>query len=132
VISLLAKKLEVNGLDGANIKARGKSKNNKLLPSNSSSMGQIMVSHVKDLVGLKLVALKHAFVSMAAFRLSVKEAKIYTLEFSEYSNAIDTTSFLGTFVLVEYHDLYEVFSEKASNELPSHNVSNLKIELKEG
>jgi len=50
----------------------------------------------------------------------------------ECFDAVDTTSFLGTSVLVEYHDLHEVFSEKASNELPSHGMSDMKIELKEG
>lgn len=32
----------------------------------------------------------------------------------------------------EYHDLQEVFSEKASNELLDHNGSDMKIEFKEG
>jgi len=43
VISLLAGELEVNGSDGANIKAEGGFRNNELLPSNSSNMGQVAV-----------------------------------------------------------------------------------------
>jgi len=131
-ISLLVRELEVNGSDGANIKAGGGSKNNELLLGNSSSMGQVTVNHIKDLVGSKLVAPKHAFISVVAFRFSTKEAKIYALKISECFDVVDTTSFLGTSIPVEYHDLHEVFSEKASNELPSHGISDMKIELKEG
>ena len=81
----------------------------------------------------KMVAPKHAMVLSAAFRLSAKEAEVYTLVVSEVTD-IDSATTRGGLdsVPAEYHDLYEAFSEESSNALPEHGISDMKIEYKEG
>lgn len=69
---------------------------------------------------------KHAFVSEAGFRLSAKEAELYTLEISECNGVT------GFSIPEEYCDLQGAFSEEASNKLPNHSKSDLKIEFKAG
>jgi len=62
------------------------------------------------------------------FKLSAKDAKIYTLFISEMTgNGQKEDS-----IPAEYRDLQEVFSEESLNELPDHKVSDMKIEFKEG
>lgn len=80
-----------------------------------------------------LVAPKFSMVSASGFRLSAKEAEIYTLVISEMdrSDATGVTEGLDS-IPKEYHDLHEVFSEKSSNELPDHGTSDMKIEFKDG
>jgi hypothetical protein len=65
-------------------------------------------------------------VSSAAFRLLTKRAAVYTLEICELSS-INAGS-----IPKEYEDLHEAFNEEASNELPDHGPSDMKIEFKEG
>ena len=76
---------------------------------------------------------KHAIVSKAAFHLSAEGAEVYSLIVSELA---DTDSTIVTKELdsipAEYQDLHEAFNEKSSNELPSHGISDMKIEFKEG
>lgn len=73
-----------------------------------------------------LQAPRHAFVSAAAFRLSAKDAEIYAIEISECAGSTSDS------LPAEYQDLRGVFSEEASNELPNHGTSDMKIEFKEG
>jgi len=62
-----------------------------------------------------------------AFCLSAKGAELYMIEVSELTKEV-----MEDQIPVEYQDLYEAFSEEASNELPNHGVSDMKIEFKEG
>ena len=39
---------------------------------------------------------------------------------------------MDTTIPIEYKDLRGAFSEEASNELPNHNMSDMKIDFKEG
>ena len=76
---------------------------------------------------------KHAIVSEAAFHLSAKGAKVYSLivsKLADIDSAIVTKELDS--IPTEYQDLHEVFSEKSSNELPSHGILDMKIEFKEG
>lgn len=73
-----------------------------------------------------LIAPKHAMVSAAALRLSAKDAELYALEICE---CMETGS---VSIPTEYQDLHEAFSEQASNELPDHGPSDMKIDFKEG
>ena len=59
-----------------------------------------------------------------------KGAKVYVLEILELKDGILDSG--GTSIPEEYNDLQGAFSEKASNELPNHGVSDMKIEFKEG
>ena len=75
------------------------------------------------------MAPKYAMVTTAVFQLLAKEAQLYTLEVSKlYGN----DEALEQQILMEYEDLCRVFSEEASNELPDHSPSDIKIEFKEG
>lgn len=80
----------------------------------------------------KLVAPKHTIVSPAAFRLSAKGVEVYALEISDLHDDGGTKKMTEEQIPVEYQDLWEPFSEEASNELPSHGVSDMEIEFKEG
>lgn len=70
--------------------------------------------------------------SGAAFHLSAKQAELYVLEVSKLVDGNKGEEQLAQQIPTEYHNLQEVFSEKASNELPDHYGSNMKIEFKEG
>ena len=76
---------------------------------------------------------KHAIVSEATFHLSTEGAEVYLLIILKLA---DTDSTIVTKELdsipTEYQDLHEAFSEKSSNELPSHEISDMKKEFKEG
>ena len=76
---------------------------------------------------------KHAIVSKAVFHLSTEGSEVYSLIVSELadSDSAIVTKELDS-IPTEYQDLHEVFSEKSSNELPSHGISDMKIEFKEG
>lgn len=73
-----------------------------------------------------------ALMSAEVFRLSRKAAELYLMEVSKLARADITTDTFMEGILSHYHDLHEVFSKKASNELPSHSASSMKIEFKEG
>lgn len=79
---------------------------------------------------VKLTAPKHAIVSAAAFRLSMKEAEVYSLMVSEM-NEVEIRNDLGQ-VPSDYQDLQGVFSEQSANELPDHGIADMKIEFKDG
>ena len=74
-----------------------------------------------------------ASISEATFHLSAKGAEVYSLIVSELANTDSTivTKELDS-IPTKYQDLHEVFSEKSSNELPCHGISDMKIEFKEG
>ena len=79
------------------------------------------------------MAPKHTMVSAAAFQLSTKDVEVYTLFISELADTDPTMTTIGSdSVPAKYQDLHEVFSEKSSNELPNHGVSDMKIKFKEG
>ena len=78
----------------------------------------------------QLVALQHTFVLVAAFWLFVKGVKVYVLEILELKDGIPNLE--GTSIPEEYSDLHGAFSKEASNELPNHGISNMKIEFNEG
>ena len=80
----------------------------------------------------KLVAPKHTIVSPAAFRLSTKGVEVYVLEISDLHDDGGTKKMTKEQIPVKYQDLWEAFSEEASNKLPSHGVLDMKIEFKEG
>ena len=79
-----------------------------------------------------LAAPKHAIVSAPTFRLSAKEVEVYALEISELFATTEIIKATKDSIPVEYQDLQGVFSEEASNKLPEHGVSDMKIEFKEG
>lgn len=81
----------------------------------------------------QLVTSKLSMVSPAAFRLSARDAEIYTLVISEVDgpNHAEAKDGLDS-IPHEYRDLYEVFSEKSSNEFPDHGSSDMKIEFNDG
>ena len=74
---------------------------------------------------------KHAIVSAPTFRLSAKGVEVYALEISELFATTEIIKATKDSIPVEYQDLQGAFSEEASNELPKHGVSDMKIEFKE-
>ena len=76
---------------------------------------------------------KHAIVSEVSFHLSAEGVEVYSLIISELANTDSTivTKELDS-IPTEYQDLHVAFSEKSSNELPSHGISDMKIEFKVG
>ena len=79
----------------------------------------------------QLEAPQHASVSAEVFWSSAKGGgQVYVLEISELKDGI--LGLEGTSIPEEYSDLQGAFSEKASNKLPDHCVSDMKIEFKEG
>lgn len=70
---------------------------------------------------------KYSMVTPAAFRLSAKDAELYALEVTEVLGTTEEVQ-----IPMVYQDLSGAFSEEASNELPNHGPSDMKIEFKEG
>ena len=64
----------------------------------------------------------------AAFRVSAKDAELYALEVAEVLGATKEIQIIP----IVYQDLSGAFSEEASNELPNHGPSDMRIEFKEG
>ena len=79
-----------------------------------------------------LAAPKHAIVSTPTFCLSTKGVEVYALEISELFATTEIIKATKDSIPIEYQDLQGAFSEEASNELPKHGVSDMKIEFKEG
>lgn len=80
-----------------------------------------------------MIAPKHAMVLVVVFRLSAKDAEVYTLFLSEVDGIDPATTVGGSdSIPTEYQDLHEVFGEEYSNELLEHRISDMKIEFKEG
>ena len=73
---------------------------------------------------------RHTMVSAAGFRLSAREAELFAFEISECSS--DEPKIVESSTLEEYQDLQGAFSEEASNRLPEHGTSDMKIEFIEG
>ena len=67
--------------------------------------------------------------SLPKFRHTTRGAELYSLEISELSTSPIKK---GTTLPSEYADLEGAFSEEASNELPRHGPSDMRIEFKEG
>ena len=80
----------------------------------------------------ELAAPKHAIVLAPTFCLLAKEVEVYALEISELFATIEIIKETKDSIPIEYQDLQGAFSEEASNELPEHGVSDMKIEFKEG
>ena len=78
----------------------------------------------------QLEALQHDVVLVEAFWSSVKGAKVYVLEISKLKDGILDSGVISIFQ--EYNDLQGAFSKKASNKLPDHGISDMKIEFKKG
>lgn len=70
--------------------------------------------------------------SAAGFHLSANQAELYVVEISELGDDSKVEEQLLQQIPKEYHDLLDVFSEKASNEVPNHSGSDMKIEFQEG
>lgn len=62
-------------------------------------------------------------------QLSATMGDMYLLEVSE---CLDTPESSKLTIPPEYSDLKGAFNEEASNELPNHDISDMKIDLKEG
>lgn len=75
---------------------------------------------------------RYALVSAAAFQLSAKGAELYSLEVSELFGSDEDNKATKEGIPLEYQDMQGAFSEDASNELPDHGISDMKIEFKEG
>lgn len=105
-------------------------KSNKDGRNRSEQEKNLVRSKQVDVIVAK--AKKHAMVSPAAFKLSTKGAEIYMLEIFELSAKENIGELTEELIPIQYQDLREAFSEKASNELPEHGPSDMKIESKEG
>ena len=79
-----------------------------------------------------LAAPKHAIVLAPIFCFSAKAVEVYALEILELFATTKIIKATTDSIPVEYQDLQGAFSEEASNELPEHGVSNMKIEFKKG
>ena len=82
------------------------------------------VLNIRKQLQSSLIDPKQALVSVTNFKLSAKDAEVYTLVILELDGINPINS-----IPTEYLDLYEVFNEKLSNELLDHEISHMKIEF---
>lgn len=75
---------------------------------------------------------RHEMVFAATFRRSAKGTELYTLEVSELFGTEKNEELAEGVIPMEYQDMQGAINEEASNELPDHGASDMKIEFKEG
>ena len=71
-------------------------------------------------------------VSIATFQSSTRGAEVYMLEALKMVQTREKMESNKRSILVDYPDLQGLFNKEASNQLPEHGASNMKIDFKEG